>query len=729
MLMDTIHVMAAFRNQDIEILRQRIVGSRQIEKPEPTTVFTFDSKTTLTLEEARHNVLILGGTGRGKTVSFVTPITARLVKMGLGGLIIDVKNTQCDNIRKIAAKCGRLDDIVEVGSFATARPVNLLAGMDEQERIDMLENLMITGIRGSHNLDWHYKGVCIVQDCLRLLQYLDEAHPGGQFRPTLSLLAKMASDFEFSRNLWQHWIWMVNETTPEQATFRASVESNSFHVLCKENSTGSEAYEWERQVTWQLANVRKILNDLSSSQLSCKLSDSSGLALNLDELILKRKSIVILRFSPRTGKPGRIVARYLKERFYQSVYSRYEHPCAEQEPVFCILDEFQDVLNLDEDSSLDDFNWLSKAREFNVINVAATQSMSSLYRTGLEHKVHAMLGNFGTKILMQSDDPATDAWARTFFEAPKPVQKLCKGEVILAKYALPSRQLEVTGESVQESHDRMVSSLCAMAMPEITPFPNGMDQTQFIREKIWKPDWVLDDPDLIKLYARFDEYVRDVKIDVHATDFKKKSIIAVMEILLEQLQDSGIVLKRLEWSKRDRYVITTQTRQKEAEEKAKALFSRVCETCGKLTDTELIRHSLKTRCAECEIDMLRGRMKEHLIDFFETYQRNLRTPFVEFSFPKGWSKIVEGAMTELLKISDTIMVNGIYEKNNFLFIMVCKTTIPFNMEKTVMRIAKHSGSICKQTCRDCGASLTEQQGKKSLCEACDSKVSTFFNEV
>lgn len=723
-------VMTAFRHHDIETLRHRVVGIKKVAKEDSAIVYSFDSSTTISIEEAGHNVLILGGTGRGKTVSLVTPITARLIKMGLGGLIIDVKNTQCDNIRKIAAQCGRLDDIVEVGSFATAQPVNLLAGMDEQERLEMLENLMINGIRGSHNLDWHYKGVCIVLDCLRLLQYLDQAKPGGMFSPNLNLLAKMASDFEFARNLWQHWLCVASETTPEQAAFRASVQSNSFHVLCKENITGSETYEWERQVTWQLANVRKILNDLSRSQLCCKLSDANGLALNLDELILEKKSIVILRFSPRTGGPGRIVARHLKERFYQTVYSRYEHQCAEHKPVFCILDEFQDILSLDENSSLDDFSWFSKAREFNVINVAATQSMSSLYRFGLDHKVNAMLGNFGTKILMQNDDPATDAWARNFFEAPKPVQKLCKGEVILAKYALPSRKLEVTGESVQETHDRMVASLCAMTMPEIGTFPISMDQTQLIREKVWKPDWALDDPDLMKLYARFDEYVRDVKIDVYASDSKKKkSVIAVMEILLKQLQDSGIILKRLEWSKRDRYVITTQNRQKEAEDKAKALFSRICESCGNLCETELVRHSVKTRCAECEIDMLRGRKQEYLIDFFETYQRNLRTPFSDFMFPKGWAKIVDEAMTELLKISDTIMVNGIYEKNNFLFIVVCKKTIPFNMVKDVMRIAKYAGSLCKITCRDCGASLEGQQGNKSLCEACDSKINKFFNEA
>jgi hypothetical protein len=358
MLMDmnSAKVRSAFKNHDIETLRHRIVGVNKVNKQKPTIVYRFDSSKTISMEEAGHNILILGGTGRGKTISLVTPLTSRLIEMGLGGLIIDVKNTQCDNIRKIAAEYGRLGDIVEVGSFATARPVNFLAGMDEKERFDMLENLMISGVRSSYNLDWHYKGVCIVLDCLRLLQYLDEAHQGGMFSPTLSLLAKMASDFEFARNLWQHWLWLVSEATPEQAAFRASVESNLFHVLRKENYTGSEAYEWERQVTWQLANVRKILNDLSRSQLSCKLSDSSGLALNLDDLILKKKSIVILRFSPRTGGPARIVARHFKERFYQAVYSRYEHPCAEQKPVFCILDEFQDVLNLDEDSSLNNFN-------------------------------------------------------------------------------------------------------------------------------------------------------------------------------------------------------------------------------------------------------------------------------------------------------------------------------------------------------------------------------------
>ncbi|WP_045221514.1 type IV secretory system conjugative DNA transfer family protein [Desulfonatronum thioautotrophicum] len=727
--MNTTQVMTAFRNHDIGALRKRIVASTNVDHHEYTTLFTFDSKTTLSMEEGKLNVLIVGATGRGKTRSLVTPISERLIKMGLGGLIIDVKNTQCDNIRKIAASCGRLDDIVEVGSFATARPVNLLAGIEEQELRDMLENMMITGIQNSNNLDWHYKGVSIVLDCLRLLQYLDEAEPGGLFSPTLSLLAKMTYDFEFARNLWQHWILTVSEPTREQAAFRAFVESNSFHVLCKDES-GSGSFEWERQVTWQLANVRRILNDFSRSELSRKLSDSRGLALDLDELILKKKNIVILRFSPRTGGPGRIVARHLKERFYQSVYSRYEHPCTEHRPVFCILDEFQDVLNLDENSSLDDFNWFSKAREFNVINVAATQSMSSLYRNGLHHKVNAMLCNFGTKILMQCDDPATDGWTRTFFEAPKPVQKLCKGEVILAKYAFPKRQLEVSVESVQQAHDRMVSILSSMTMPEVTPFSNDMNQAQLIQKRIWKPDWVINQPALMKLYTRFDMYLRDAKIVVHSDDPEKlQRIIEVMEMLLEQLQKSGIALKHLEWPRRGRYVIKTQSRQKEAAEMARALFRRICETCGTFCGTELIRHDLKKRCAECEIDMLRDRLDEHLILFFETYQRNLQTPFAGFSFPEGWSRIVECAMAEMLHISETILISSIYVKDGFLNISVCKSSIPSKMEKSIMDIILQAGESCKITCRICGNSPIDLQNRKLLCVVCASKDKCIVNEV
>jgi type IV secretory pathway TraG/TraD family ATPase VirD4 len=51
----------------------------------------FDSGNSITFEDARHHMLVMGTTGSGKTASVVLPALSRLIEAGHCGVIIDVK--------------------------------------------------------------------------------------------------------------------------------------------------------------------------------------------------------------------------------------------------------------------------------------------------------------------------------------------------------------------------------------------------------------------------------------------------------------------------------------------------------------------------------------------------------------------------------------------------------------------------------------------------------------
>lgn len=462
------NIKRAFREKDVRgLARLALFRGRKLVKAvePPERLFTFDSGKSISLPEAGHHLLILGGTGRGKTAGLVTPMFWQLVEQGLGGLVLDVKNTFGDAVRLIAADCGREKDVIEIGSLPSATPVNLLAGMSYEQIALELESMLLNGLEHTLNVDWQHKGIRLTLDCLRLLHFLDELLPGAGYTPSLALLSRMLDDLGYARSIWKTFLNAADLSRQDHQDFLQKVGSDHFHILrshSPEKMTSKGLLDYDQQVTWQISNARKALQPFREDHLTPL---SHGEALDLGRLVIDEGKIVLLRFSALTGGPGKTLAKMVKERLYAAVFSRPERSTGDNAPIFAVLDEFQDFLSLDETSSFDDLSWFSRSREFRVVNIVATQGLSSLYRRGLGHRVNALISQFATKIILQNDDPATDSWLRNFFEAPKPAQKLGAGEVILVKYSLPSRCQEVTMESFQGTHDRIQDRLTSLPRP------------------------------------------------------------------------------------------------------------------------------------------------------------------------------------------------------------------------------------------------------------------------
>ncbi|MFO7802986.1 MAG: hypothetical protein R6V55_11885, partial [Desulfovermiculus sp.] len=298
-------IQTAFRTKNIGSLKRRVLNSPIAAEPrrEQEPLYRCDSGLSISVQEARHNVLILGGTGRGKTSTYVTPMLSKLMDSGFGGLVIDVKNNFSTSVRKLAAIYGREADIVEVGSHDTATPVNILAGMEPNVMLETLESLIMAGYEGTRNKDWLAKGVALVQDCAHVLCYLDKLHPGDGLYPSLALLSRVIDDPVLANQLWQYFTEHMDSSDPDQARLKARVDSNAFHILHSPRSGSSSRYtsEWDMQVTWRLSVPRKILSDLNAGGLDRTLSAANSVPLDLHDLILRLHKIILLRFSANTG--------------------------------------------------------------------------------------------------------------------------------------------------------------------------------------------------------------------------------------------------------------------------------------------------------------------------------------------------------------------------------------------------------------------------------------------
>lgn len=449
----------AFREKDlqnIQIFRGGMATKAGHDSISPS-LYEFDEGGTLSFDEGTHGVLVIGGVGRGKTASFMLPMASALIESGLPGFIIDIKNNFTGQIRKLTKAAGREDDIIEIGTHPTATPVNLMAGLGIDEMQQMIESLLLSGREHSSNIDWLHKGVRILADMAILLRFVSQIDM--RFTPSFVLLDRCVNDFAFARSVFEMYLKRVYDKDDfKQRSFVSRVRSSAFHILTDKAKRPSQKYD--EQLGYQLYGPRTMLGTITSDDSLCSnLSDMNcTTGLNYRNL-LKENKIIILRFKHTQGYVAKLLARYIKEKFYADVYRTLDNG-EQPKQCFVMADEFQDVINVAPDNVFDDFSWFSKAREFGCINIVATQALSSLYGNSYQHdQVNALVANCSTKIVLQNDDPAADKFFRHFCGIEKTLAQLGPSEALVTRFDLSSRKQVVDTLHFAKSFKRIQARL------------------------------------------------------------------------------------------------------------------------------------------------------------------------------------------------------------------------------------------------------------------------------
>lgn len=428
------------------------------------SLFTFDSGQTVSFLEASANVLTAGSTGRGKSTSVVLPALEAVIRAGFGGIAIDVKGNFSAYTRALARRYGREADILELGTGPQATPINLFNGLSMPDIERLMRSVCIGDMEArTWNMDWHLKGVKIVVDMILLLRLLAERDP--VFTPNLVLLNAMVTDYKLTRSLMGLFRESVCDADRyDHVLFRDSLQEFAFTPLMpRPTGNGSkQAAEWDMQVEWNLQPVRRSLGLLSGDpKLRANFAslENPDLVLDFGDLVYRQRKIVLLRFDPQTTVGGARIARFIKEKFYQDAYA---HGLALEpgEFTFAIMDEFQDIVDLTPDNPFNDSAWLAKSREFRNINVLATQSFASLYAMAERPAaVDSMLNNCSTKILLQMDDPSTNAYLKAFPDLPCLPSELGRGRCLVLRFDMVNREFVICEDGTQMSYESSQSSL------------------------------------------------------------------------------------------------------------------------------------------------------------------------------------------------------------------------------------------------------------------------------
>lgn len=402
----------------------------------------------ITFADAARNILVLGATGSGKTVTAIEPAIRAMIDQHCSGLILTTKDADIGLVADFP------DRTVVIGASSLARPVNLIGGMPV-ETLEAFFEALRSRLRSQRDPYWGSRAVVyglFVYETLGLM---------GR-HPTLACIYDaLAKPSEFVA-LFDPWIETQPELPQHYHMLLQDVLVDSFSILV----VGGSRHAKEREVlslneplkqySWQTLHFLPLLRPFAANgHLRSKLCEPDGEPLDLAALMYGERKVIVSDVPYRMfGTAAHVVNEVLRLRMRHAVLDYRHHRrdgYGRHRFTFMVIDEFQQHLNLAPEAAssglLDDNTWFDRSREYGHINIVATQGLSSLEaRVPGEVTVAALaslLQNFGTTVCFATHDAATLGHLATHAGAADrdAVRTIAAGNLAVGEALVVSHQL------------------------------------------------------------------------------------------------------------------------------------------------------------------------------------------------------------------------------------------------------------------------------------------------
>lgn len=205
------------------------------------------------------------------------------------------------------------------------------------------------------------------------------------------------------------------DTVLRAMCLQAHVETQSTQVM--QVYAGDD--ELFRQWCYAIQSAEPLVNALANTDMARfvdldPIQTDHSIHTDIPDLIENGKVVI---FCPEPTECHRVAAMALKQKFFESVFSRLD----QRRPVGIVIDECQKFITNDRESGEQGF--LDRCRAYRCLVVMATQSISALKHAmgsnnAAQTAVDIVTANTPTKFVFRTTDAETVAWLKSQLPAP-----------------------------------------------------------------------------------------------------------------------------------------------------------------------------------------------------------------------------------------------------------------------------------------------------------------------
>lgn len=339
----------------------------------PSVGLPFD----LSLRDLQNHLLVLGGTGSGKTSGVLRPLAYQVAGLPNVGLVV------MDGKAALPAELRNLPGMKIVDPAASK--FSLVAGLSPTELIDTIADVLRPP--GESDPYWSDSAMGLLRRAAVVAR-----HAGGDWWTLQGVMRIAASDEELVKAKGTFPIErLLEDPLLEEALLYFAYEWRNMDAKPKSGIL-SHARAWISTITAHpelLAWAGTLEGEDSFDLLEATRGGRLGFLIP----------------AHRYGRAGAAVTALLKARLYSSLKGRAERALLPEEtPVVFLIDEAQEV------ATRDDATMLSIGRSLGLAMVGATQTVEGVKEKLGEHPAAKWLAVYGNVVALSGRSTATDAF-------------------------------------------------------------------------------------------------------------------------------------------------------------------------------------------------------------------------------------------------------------------------------------------------------------------------------
>jgi len=386
------------------------------------------------------HVMVMGGTGEGKTTAILKPLMRQFMNdRNTGMFVIDAKGVLWEDTRDIAKDANRLGDVVVIGTGKDQVGFDVTALLTPTQIAAVMRSVMRQMGGGESDSFWPDMAANLLRQVLEV---------GQAYSKTKEFNSWYTPDHIAPHPYSLYWAY--------EAVINESLLSDAIAELVKEQIRLEEKIEAGRKAKKDVSDLEEKLEAFSEPSLISAMSylqgswanmaseTKTGITANVVQLLggfsgtknlrnrfasgkdygvadlreaLNGKIVLIALSSIEDGLPARLVSILIKTSLYREARLREAQMKREgkekpqDKPCIVMMDEVQEIVTVDPTSGLNDATFWNVARSTGLAGVFATQTVAALEQAMGKRASSNFLQQARTKIFLRTEDQATVEYA------------------------------------------------------------------------------------------------------------------------------------------------------------------------------------------------------------------------------------------------------------------------------------------------------------------------------